>query len=188
MKAADARMTQHHHGAVVLKLLIQFRQPCFRATERQMHDGNGKGGDLQFTVFPHIHQLQHVSISTVQPVIDALKTEASSIVAYEPTNTMIITETGLNLRRILGIVEMLDVPGGQEQIFMYQAQYASADDLKSLIEDEFGRVWVVGEISNLRLARSGHSYFTLKDDEAQIRAALRKDRRAARKAKLDAEI
>jgi exodeoxyribonuclease VII large subunit len=45
-------------------------------------------------------------------------------------------------------------------------------ELKSLLEDEFGRVWVVGEISNLRRARSGHSYFTLKDDEAQIRAAL----------------
>jgi exodeoxyribonuclease VII large subunit len=45
-------------------------------------------------------------------------------------------------------------------------------DLNSLLEDEFGRVWVVGEISNLHRARSGHSYFTLKDDEAQIRAAL----------------
>jgi exodeoxyribonuclease VII large subunit len=45
-------------------------------------------------------------------------------------------------------------------------------DLRSLLENEFGDVWVVGEISNLHLARSGHSYFTLKDDEAQIRAAL----------------
>jgi exodeoxyribonuclease VII large subunit len=45
-------------------------------------------------------------------------------------------------------------------------------DLKSLLEDEFGRVWVVGEISNLHRARSGHCYFTLKDDEAQLRAAL----------------
>ncbi len=45
-------------------------------------------------------------------------------------------------------------------------------DLRSLLEDEFGEVWVVGEISNLHRARSGHSYFTLKDDEAQIRAAL----------------
>jgi exodeoxyribonuclease VII large subunit len=45
-------------------------------------------------------------------------------------------------------------------------------ELKSLLEDEFGRVWVVGEISNLRRAGSGHSYFTLKDDEAQIRVAL----------------
>ena len=45
-------------------------------------------------------------------------------------------------------------------------------DLKELLSDEFGRVWVVGEISNCHRARSGHSYFTLKDDEAQIRAAL----------------
>jgi len=45
-------------------------------------------------------------------------------------------------------------------------------ELKSWLEDDFGRVWVVGEISNLRRAGSGHSYFTLKDDEAQIRAAL----------------
>jgi len=45
-------------------------------------------------------------------------------------------------------------------------------DLKLLLEDEFGRVWVVGEISNLYRARSGHSYFTLKDEEAQIRAVL----------------
>ena len=45
-------------------------------------------------------------------------------------------------------------------------------DLNSLLEDEFGRVWVVGEISNLHRAGSGHCYFTLKDDEAQIRAAL----------------
>ena len=45
-------------------------------------------------------------------------------------------------------------------------------DLRSLLEDEYRNVWVVGEISNLHRARSGHSYFTLKDDEAQIRAAL----------------
>jgi exodeoxyribonuclease VII large subunit len=44
--------------------------------------------------------------------------------------------------------------------------------LKGLFEQKVGRVWVVGEISNLHEARSGHSYFTLKDDRGQIRAAL----------------
>jgi exodeoxyribonuclease VII large subunit len=34
------------------------------------------------------------------------------------------------------------------------------------------RVWVVGEISNLRLAPSGHAYFTLKDAQAQISTVL----------------
>jgi len=41
-----------------------------------------------------------------------------------------------------------------------------------LIEERVGRVWVVGEISNLHSARSGHTYFTLKDEGGQIRAAL----------------
>ncbi len=44
--------------------------------------------------------------------------------------------------------------------------------LSGLIEDRVGRVWVVGEISNLHSARSGHCYFTLKDEGGQIRAAL----------------
>ncbi len=44
--------------------------------------------------------------------------------------------------------------------------------LRELLEEEVGRVFVVGEISNLRRAPSGHVYFTLKDDQAQLRAAL----------------
>ena len=44
--------------------------------------------------------------------------------------------------------------------------------LKGLLDHHVGRVLVVGEISNLHRARSGHSYFTLKDDDGQIRAAL----------------
>lgn len=44
--------------------------------------------------------------------------------------------------------------------------------VQGLLEQRVGRVFVVGEISNLHAARSGHAYFTLKDDEAQIRCAL----------------
>ncbi|MEN8161577.1 MAG: exodeoxyribonuclease VII large subunit, partial [Myxococcota bacterium] len=44
--------------------------------------------------------------------------------------------------------------------------------LRELLEEEVGRVLVTGEISNLHRAASGHAYFTLKDDRAQLRAAL----------------
>jgi exodeoxyribonuclease VII large subunit len=44
--------------------------------------------------------------------------------------------------------------------------------LRQLLDDRVGRLWVVGEVSNLRRAGSGHLYFTLKDDGGQIRAAL----------------
>ena len=44
--------------------------------------------------------------------------------------------------------------------------------IKTVIEDEVGEVWIEGEISNLRKPTSGHCYFTLKDDSAQIAAVM----------------
>jgi len=44
--------------------------------------------------------------------------------------------------------------------------------VRERIEEEFGDVWVEGEISNCRPAPSGHVYFTLKDAEAQLPIVL----------------
>ena len=44
--------------------------------------------------------------------------------------------------------------------------------VRELIEQEWGDVWVEGEISNYRPAPSGHVYFTLKDAEAQLPVVL----------------
>ncbi|WP_457574731.1 exodeoxyribonuclease VII large subunit [Desulfolithobacter sp.] len=44
--------------------------------------------------------------------------------------------------------------------------------IRGLLETRFPHVSVAGEISNLRRPRSGHLYFTLKDDQASIRAVL----------------
>ncbi len=41
-----------------------------------------------------------------------------------------------------------------------------------LLEQGFGLTWIAGEISNLTRAASGHYYFTLKDDAAQVRAVM----------------
>ncbi|MAB23247.1 exodeoxyribonuclease VII large subunit [Pseudomonas sp. 5Ae-yellow] len=43
---------------------------------------------------------------------------------------------------------------------------------RQLLEDVFPRIWVEGELSNLARPSSGHLYFSLKDDRAQIRCAL----------------
>ena len=42
---------------------------------------------------------------------------------------------------------------------------------KRLLEDGIAKVWVEGEISNLSRPASGHIYFSLKDDTAQLRCA-----------------
>lgn len=44
--------------------------------------------------------------------------------------------------------------------------------VRTLLEQEMGQVWISGEISNFSQPSSGHWYFTLKDDTAQVRCAM----------------
>ena len=45
-------------------------------------------------------------------------------------------------------------------------------EARFLIEERFRRVWIEGEISNFRPYASGHWYFTLQDDRAQLRCVM----------------
>ena len=44
--------------------------------------------------------------------------------------------------------------------------------IKTALEKTFGEVWVEGDLSNVRQPSSGHYYFTIKDENAQISAVL----------------
>ncbi|MDH3386549.1 MAG: exodeoxyribonuclease VII large subunit [Gammaproteobacteria bacterium] len=45
-------------------------------------------------------------------------------------------------------------------------------EVKQMLSQRLGTLWVEGEISNFACPASGHWYFTLKDDKAQCRAAM----------------
>ena len=53
--------------------------------------------------------------------------------------------------------------------------------LKDSLEGDMflGDLWITGEISNLRAAPSGHSYFTLKDSQVQLRSVMFRGGRGA---------
>jgi len=46
------------------------------------------------------------------------------------------------------------------------------EKIKALLENKFSIIWIKGEISNFKIASSGHAYLTLKDEKAQISAVL----------------
>ena len=50
--------------------------------------------------------------------------------------------------------------------------YELTFQIKTLLEDNFPLVWITGEISNFRIPASGHFYFSLKDERAQINAVM----------------
>src|SRR5216684_95898 len=58
---------------------------------------------------------------------------------------------------------------GERRVYTVSALTAG---IKGTLEGAFPAVWVEGEISNLRVPSSGHAYFTLKDEGAQLSAVL----------------
>lgn len=45
-------------------------------------------------------------------------------------------------------------------------------NIRKLLENQIGTLWVSGEVTNLRVQASGHAYFSLKDPEAQLSCVL----------------
>ncbi|MFZ3048928.1 MAG: exodeoxyribonuclease VII large subunit [Desulfatirhabdiaceae bacterium] len=46
------------------------------------------------------------------------------------------------------------------------------ENIKALLEDKYPYLWISGEISNINRPSSGHYYFTLKDNQAQISGVM----------------
>lgn len=88
-----------------------------------------------------IIELDHVSADEVQDVLRDFS-PSGSIVAHEGTNTLVISSSASAIRRMLKIIEHIDVPGSldDENLFVYFLKNADAEDLaqilNSLYEDK----------------------------------------------------
>ncbi len=50
--------------------------------------------------------------------------------------------------------------------------YELTKEIRSILENQFSDLWIEGEISDLRNPRSGHLYFTLKDNTATLKTVI----------------
>src|SRR6201987_5662828 len=68
---------------------------------------------------------------------------------------------------------------GAAHLFQQTSKVLSVSELtrsiRGTLETKFRTVWVQGEISNYKLHPSGHQYFTLKDQRAQIACVIWRD-------------
>jgi len=73
-----------------------------------------------------------------QVVTNLIAQDEGNVNVYAPTNTIIITTTVSNLRRLLDIIRQIDVPGFEQKIEIYTLEYARAGEISSEIEQVFG--------------------------------------------------
>jgi exodeoxyribonuclease VII large subunit len=69
-------------------------------------------------------------------------------------------------------VEQIDINWGLAPAFYSVSELTGA--IRGLLTDHFTDIWVAGEISGTRVPASGHYYFTLKDEGAQLKAVCYK--------------
>ena len=67
----------------------------------------------------------------------------------------------------------IDMPQPQRDIYTVSRLNS---EVRASLESGFPLLWIEGEISNLARPRSGHLYFSLKDERAQVRCAMFRNR------------
>jgi general secretion pathway protein D len=82
-------------------------------------------------------RLEHVSPDEVKAVLDRLKSRDGDITAYAPTNTLVITDLGTNIKRMEDVVQQLDVPMGGEKIWVIKLRSIAATDMANMLQTIF---------------------------------------------------
>jgi general secretion pathway protein D len=88
-----------------------------------------RGGEQMVT---HIAIGQHVAVSQLQNVLRPLMAPTSQLSVYEPANALVITDYAENVRRLLRIIDRVDLPASTE-VTVVQLQHASAIDVGELV-------------------------------------------------------
>lgn len=81
-----------------------------------------------------IIHLKHISASQVNRDLRILPSKDGEMNIYEPTNSIIISDYGSNIDRVMKIINQLDVPGFEEQLEVIPIKYAKAKDLADLVD------------------------------------------------------
>lgn len=103
------------------------------ASKSPIKVGKGAPGRTDI-ITTQLIQLENVSVSDVSKVIQGLVSPEAQLTAYQPTNTLIITDTGNNLRKVYEVLRELDVAAPKSSMKIVPLAYAESSDVKAIIE------------------------------------------------------
>ena len=81
--------------------------------------------------------LRYADPVDLKKLLAPLISRNSSIMGYKPTNTLIITDLSSNIKRLLKIVETVDVAGIGQEISVLPLEFSDAKKLSSLLTSVF---------------------------------------------------
>ncbi len=110
-----------------------------QARARGARISSGKSGvpnDDQ--ILTRIIRIEHVELQEVEQLLGKFKSQGGDIFAYKATNSLIVTDTGAAIRRMMELVQEVDIPLGKEKIWIRPVQHMAASELVERINAVFG--------------------------------------------------
>ena len=96
--------------------------------------------------------LLYIDAEDITNTIKPLVSKDASMVAYAPTNTIILTDTEANIRRLMSILDAIDVETHKEELAVIKIKYADAATLGDQISEIYG-----AEVSSTGATNSSRS-------------------------------
>jgi len=81
--------------------------------------------------------LKYAAPVDIKRLFTPMVSKSSVILAYQPTNMMIVTDVHSNILRLLKILRQIDIPGIGQEITVIPIQYADATKMVSLLNSVF---------------------------------------------------
>lgn len=106
------------------------------STPLRVYEGDDIPASDRFVT--QIIQLENVAVQDISSVVRELSGGKAKVIAYNPTNTLIITDSAYNIRRVYRIVMQLDVAAPKSSIEMIPLRYATAADVQKILQEIFG--------------------------------------------------
>ena len=78
--------------------------------------------------------LNYVTAADITPILQPMISSDGLLIPYGPTNSLILTDSAPNVRRLLGMLEELDVEGQERVTEVIQLKHAFATELAPKIE------------------------------------------------------
>ena len=81
--------------------------------------------------------LEYADPAEIKRLFAPMISKSSVVLAYPPTNMMIVTDVYSNIRRLLGILEVIDVKGIGQELSIIPIEFADAANLVKLLDSVF---------------------------------------------------
>jgi len=83
-------------------------------------------------------QVENIAVDEISKVIQKWVSSNGQILAYAPSNTLILTDSANNIRRILDLIQELDISAPKQQLDIIPVEFADAAKLVEIIKDIYG--------------------------------------------------